>query len=731
MHLALLLALAIPQGQRMLPATSLEELPVATEDWLVREVRTRAHAYMLPERRELVLDNGLVRRGFRLAPALATVTYRSHADGHELLRRTGPEATVTIDGTEWSLGGLTGQANPAFLREEELDGLKPVPRALRLVGVEARETSERMGWERRRHHEPGATWPPPGLHLVLRFAGAVADDEVAPPVEVRLHQELLDGLPVLTRWLEVENTGDMPLLIDGFRLESLAVAEEESRVEAREGIPYPPPSRLHVETELAFGGMSVANSSRFTVRWLSDPEFSSQVNYLRTTPCLLEVAPELGPAVELPPGGSFTSFRAVELVHDSTDRERRGLARRRMMRALAPWVTESPLMHHLRVSDDASVRRAILDAAEVGFELVILSFGSGFNMETRDPEALSRWRELAELAHENGIELGGYSLLASRSISPEHDVVLPEGQRPTFGNSPCLGSQWGLDYFETLRGFLDATGFDLLEHDGNYPGDPCYSTEHPGHRGLDDSVWTQWRTITDLYRWCRGRGVSLNVPDHYYLAGSTKSGMGYREVNWSLPRADQLVHTRQNIYDGTWEKTPSMGWMFVPLSEYHGGGAAATIEPLDEHLEHYRAMLRTNFSLGVQACYRGPRLFDTERVREMVREEVAWFHEHREVLEADLIHGRRADGRDLDWMLHANPSPSTPEGARGLLVVFNPLTEDRTRTLTVPLYYTGLEGSARLRVEDGEERTVELDDDQQLTLELTVPAGGILRATLR
>jgi len=49
----------------------------------------------------------------------------------------------------------------------------------------------------------------------------------------------------------------------------------------------------------------------------------------------------------------------------------------------------------------------------------------------------------------------------------------------------------------------------------------------------------------------------------------------------------------------------------------------------------------------------------------------------------------------------------------------------------VPLYYTGLEGSARLRVEDGEERTVELDDDQQLTLELTVPAGGILRATLR
>lgn len=732
--LLLLAALPLPaiaQSARMRTAGSLDELPVAAEDWLIREPATRAHAWILPERRELVLDNGLVRRGFRLAPALATVTYRSHADGHELLRRTGAEATVTLDGVEWSLGGLTGQANPAFLRAEELDGLRPLPRALRLVGVEARETSERMPWARPRHHAPGADWPPPGVHLVLRFAGAVGEGEEAPAVEVRLHQELLDGLPVFTRWLEVANTGDAAVRVDGFRLEQLAVTEEESRVEAREGVHYPPPSRLHVETEMAFGGMSVANSSRHTVRWLPDPEYSSQVSYLRVTPCLLEVAPELGPAVEVEPGGRFTSFRAVELIHDSSDRERRGLTRRRALRALAPWVTENPLMHHLRVSDEASVRRAIEDAAEVGFEVVILSFGSGFDMETEDPEVIARWRALADLAHESGVELGGYSLLASRSISPEDDVVLPEGERPTFGSSPCLGSAWGQRYFAKLYAFLEATGFDLLEHDGNYPGDPCHSTGHPGHRGLEDSVWTQWRTITDLYRWCRERGVSLNVPDHYYLAGSTKSGMGYREVNWSLPRADQLVHTRQNIHDGTWEKTPSMGWMFVPLSEYHGGGAAATIEPLDEHLEHYRAMLRTNLALGVQACFRGPRLFDTERVREMVREEVAWFREHREVLEADLVHGRRADGRDVDWMLHVNPFPSSPDGERGMLVAFNPLEVAATRTLRVPLYYAGLEGEVRARIEGGEERTLPLGPTQELDLELTVPARGMLRVSLR
>jgi hypothetical protein len=68
-----------------------------------------------------------------------------------------------------------------------------------------------------------------------------------------------------------------------------------------------------------------------------------------------------------------------------------------------------------------------------------------------------------------------------------------------FGNSPCLGSRWGLDYFRKIRNFREKAGFDLLEHDGSYPGDLCASTRHPGHRGLEDSHWTQWKAITGFY----------------------------------------------------------------------------------------------------------------------------------------------------------------------------------------------------------------------------------------
>ena len=225
--------------------------------------------------------------------------------------------------------------------------------------------------------------------------------------------------------------------------------------------------------------------------------------------------------------------------------------------------------------------------------------------------------------------MGGYSLLASRKIGEGNDVIMPAGKMPMFGNSPCLGSEWGLEYFKKLYSFIEYTGIDNFEHDGSYPGDVCMSTVHPGHEGLADSQWKQFKTITDFYKWCRARGVYLTVPDWYFLNGSSKTAMGYRETNWSLPRRQQEIIERQNIFDGTWEKTPSMGWMFVPLVEYQGGGAEATIEPLSEHLPHYGQRLADLFGAGVQAAYRGPRLYDTPETLDLVKKWVAFYKKHR------------------------------------------------------------------------------------------------------
>jgi len=211
------------------------------------------------------------------------------------------------------------------------------------------------------------------------------------------------------------------------------------------------------------------------------------------------------------------------------------------------------------------------------------------------------------------------------------------------------------------------------------------------------------------------------VPDWYFLEGSNKTGMGYREVNWSLPRDRQILLGRQNIFDGTWEKAPSMGWMFVPLVQYQGGGDAATLEPLREHLAAYGAHLAQNFASGVQACYRGPRLYDSEETKALVKRWVDFYKRYRAILDSDIVHVRRPDGRDLDMILHVNPR--LPE--KGLAVVYNPLDQEERRVITLPLYYTGLTGTALIREQEGKPQRYPLDRAYRVEVPVTVPPHGL------
>lgn len=689
-------------------------------DWLVTPVTKPATVRMSDDGKELVLSNGLVARRFRLRPNAATVAFDNLMTGESMLRGVKPEARVTIDGRSFDVGGLKGQPNYAYLLDEWKDDLTADPNAFVFVGYEVAETHPRFAWKRVRHCAD-LPWPPRGVSLTMSYRPPERSQSAQPAdLTVTVHYEMYEGIPLLCKWLTVRNGSEKTIRLNRFTSEILAMVEYESEVDNYQLWRVP---NLHVESDYAFGGMN-ASVANHTTHWVPDPEYLTQVNYLRKNPCLLESRPPVGPDVDIAPDETFESFRTFELAFDSTERERNGLAVRRMYRTIAPWATENPIMMHVRRADPNSVRLAIDQCAEVGFEMVIMTFGSGFNIESEDPAYLAQLKELADYAHGKGIEIGGYSLLSSRRISDEHDVIDVATGKPggaTFGNAPCLGSRWGHDYFRKLYAFYEKTGFDLLEHDGSYPGDTCASRSHPGHRGYEDSQWTQWKTISDFYKWCRGRGVYLNVPDFYYLTGSTKCGMGYRETNWSLPRAQQILHGRQNIYDGTWTKTPSMGWMFVPLTEYHGGGPAATIEPLRDHLDAYEAHLANNFGAGVQACYRGPRLYDSDETKAVVKKWVDFYKRYRDILESDVIHLRRADGRDIDGLLHVNPQGKI----KGLAMIYNPLDRPVERKLKLPLYYTGLADTARIRAKEGESRPYKLDRHYNATVPVRIDAAGV------
>ena len=706
--------------QFFLIASALVGTPGFSADWLINPNPFTARIIHNSDGAQLELTNGLVRRVLQLRPNAATIAFENSVTGESLLRSIRPEAQVVLNSKLFDVGGLTGAPIHNYFDPKWLKALKSEPGAFRFSGLNIGATEPRFPWKK--HPEWLSTdppWPPPGAAVTLLFASPAG----APASSIAVHYEIYDGLPVIAKWLTISNDSSTPITLNSLIVEQLAAVEPESIVDG-------PPNNfrgtyrnLQVFSDYSFGGDMSENADAPAIHWRSDPLYATQVHYLRQTPCLLECSPPLGPGVIISPGETFESFRVFELVHDNSDRERRGLAVRRAYRALAPWVQENPILMHVRSAKPDAVKLAIDQCAEVGFEMVILTFGSGFDIENEKPEYLAQLKELSDYGRAKGIVLGGYSLLASRSINLENDAINPKTGKPggaRFENSPCLCSRWGLEYFRKLKQFFETTDCGVLEHDGSYPGDVCASTNHPGHTGLEDSQWQQWKLISDFYKWCRGRGIYLNVPDWYYLAGSTKCAMGYRESNWSLPREQQEIIERQNIFDGTWEKTPSMGWMFVPLTEYQGGGAAATIEPLKDHLPHYEARLANLFGAGVQACYRGPRLYDSDDTKAVVKKWVAFYKDHRAVLDSDIIHLRRPDARDWDGWLHVNPR--LPERALGIF--YNPLSEPIERRIRLPLYYTGLTDEAVIRNEKGITETVHLARDYSAEVGLTIPAHG-------
>ena len=713
----------------------LEELPLYKKadirektDWLIEQSSKQAAVYRDGEG-NLVLSNGLVSRIFSIKPNGATIGLDNLMNNASLLRSIRPEAELVINGHTFPIGGLVGQTVHNYLLPEWIDDMKRNPSAFQLTGFEAKPTAPRFDWQKRLDWmSKDMPWPTPGIMLTFNYqaddstintlaknSDALEEYAYLKGISVQVHYELYDGLPVFSKWITVENRSEESITINHFKSEILAVTEAESVVDGKKSWLMP---NITVDSDYRFGGMSNESVLETSIAWNVDSLYKTQVNYERKMPCLLEAYPKYGPNKELKSGERFNSFRIWELLHKNRDRERKGLAIRKMYRAIAPWATENPILMHVRTADNASVKKAIDQCAEVGFEMVIMTFGSGFNLEDTTAKNIDRMKSLADYAHQKGIALGGYSLLASRKVGGGNDVVMPEGKTPRFGNSPCLESTWGQKYFDQLYSFYQKTGQDILEHDGSYPGDICAATHHPGHKGLADSQWEQFEKISEFYKWCRGKGIYLNVPDHYFLNGSNKTGMGYRETNWSLPRAQQEIIERQNIYDGTWEKTPSMGWMFVPLVQYHGGGAAATIEPLKEHLPHYEQRLANLFGAGVQACYRGPQLYDAPETKAIVKKWVDFYKSHREVLDSDIIHIRRPDGRDYDAILHVNPSGEE----KGLLMVYNPLNTAIERVLDINLYYTGLTDKVNIVRQDAKTSSMQIKRDYSIELPVSIPA---------
>lgn len=705
------------------------------DDWLVTKVESPCRLEVKKSADQVTsqfrITNGLVSRSFFVSDNVACVSYKNISNDAEYLRAVKPEARLCIDSVWYEIGGLDGQPEQSYLLASWYPQLKTKMKSFILQKVETTAPVERYPWKPK-YNSINADWPAKGLRVVMTYRPSEYIPEVK-DLEVKINYEIYQGLPVMTKWLEVTNHGNKKVTLNEMECEVLAVNQDQV-------------NRIHVESNYSFAlanahaegsalmhyasNIKVYQSGESTTKWRVDPDYHTWASHNQAEDRFLSYPHHnmlvsclpMGPNTVINKETPFKSHITFELLHDSDDAERKSLGHRRMYKKLAPQTTESLIAGGITSHDPVKLKSFIDQMSELGMERLDIQAWPGVSQDNLDSAYVKHWKDISEYARGRGIIMGGYELqVASRGRGKDVDCIDPETGKPgsVFGQSVCIASSWQDTYFKRMWEFFDRTGFKSFNMDGPYHGDPCASTVHPYHSGLEDSQWKQWSFYVEVLHELQRRNMYIPIPDWYFLNGQCATGMGYREASANLTPQQQQLLGRQYIYDGTWHKLPTMGWMTMQLVGFYTNDPRVGLEPLKDNLDRYESQLVQYLASGCQFTIRGNRIYDTPETKAMVQKWINWFKAYRDILTSEIIHVSRPTGRDLDCMMHVNPFI----GHKGMVIVFNPTEDAVEKEIKLPLYYTGLKEKALISTE-GVKTSYTLNNKQELLLPVKIKAGG-------
>ena len=391
-------------------------------DWLI----TPPSAFPFPTFSEnadgtFTLTNGLISRTFMFgAGGFGTVDMRDEVSGTSLLRAIESEGYISLSGENFTLGSIiqTGTYYHAYLNRSAT-GIAFNADAFTAVSYALGSPTAPFPWTPGTRGSPATSeWPPRGLQVAFSLSAPASAPASVRAVAVTLVYEMYPGIPLLTKWVSVASNGTAAagVTVDAIITESQRLAGPYTSCSLGSQSPVTstwvaPASLLYVATDQAHGTL------------INFPQDSASVADPGAVECVLQATYETGPGVVLQGGAApphmlhrtlvgagvaeFVSFRTFELVLDSRDAERTALATKRLFRLWAPHAQENPIFFHAVDSTVAGFQSEVDQLAATGFEMIIFSFGSAFNLETDDPKYIAQVKSQIDYAKSKGVETGG------------------------------------------------------------------------------------------------------------------------------------------------------------------------------------------------------------------------------------------------------------------------------------------------------------------------------------
>ena len=198
---------------------------VTARDWLVDKI-TDPTTVTRTAKGTLLLSNTLISREFLIEPDFATIDFRDlHTTNSSILRCVKPEAVITLDGIEYNVGGVKPGTHCAYFNRTTFWHNKTLDaQAFHFKSYEVATPTAPFSYKPNRFAPEDIQWPPKGIHLRVYFEAPYIAPLAHKYVTVVVNYEMYDGIPLLSKWLDVIDTsgrGDIDLSFNS--VEFLAV----------------------------------------------------------------------------------------------------------------------------------------------------------------------------------------------------------------------------------------------------------------------------------------------------------------------------------------------------------------------------------------------------------------------------------------------------------------------------------------------------------------------------